>query len=388
MVLENNFPPDERVEKEIGVLQKLGAEVSVACLILPKAPQRFETLDGVMIFRKKMSKLMHNTHIGSLTFPFYFNWWRKYLKNIFTENDFDALHIHDLPLARVGIEMRDKFGLRLIVDTHENWPSDIKYARHTNTFIGRLLSPHKLWVDYEKTILGQVDIVITVVKEMKDRIVDLGIPESKVVVIQNLIDISRFDKRIGQKKSNAKSPIVYYGGGVNVHRGVQIAIRAMPEILKIYPEAKLWVIGGGSYLGECIELAKKLGLVGNIYFSGQVSQQILWSKMLEADICIIPHMKFEQTDCSSPNKIYQYMWAGKPILTSNCNSLKRIVAETQTGLSYVHDSHQELSSAVVKLWSDKALYCKFAQNGPVAIMNGLNWQAEATDVMRKIYNFK
>jgi glycosyltransferase involved in cell wall biosynthesis len=385
MVLENNFPPDERVEKEIATLQDLGAKVSIACFAMGGSSSGDESIGDLMIFRKPISKLMHNTHVGCLKFPMYFNWWRKFLLDILSRDDFDALHIHDLPLTQVGIEMREKFGLKLVVDTHENWPASVKYARHTNTPLGKFLSPYKLWVEYEKRFLPQADAVITVVKEMKERVIIQGVPRDKVLVIQNVIDISRFKKK--QKVTNVSKggPIIYYGGGINVHRGVQIAIKALPAILEEIPDARLWVVGGGSYLSDCENLARELNVYENIYFSGRVTQDVLWDKLLESDICLIPHLKFEQTDCSSPNKIYQYMWAGKPIVTSNCDSLKRIVEETKTGVSYVHDDFESLAQTIVKLLHDKESYSNFASNGPKTIEEGMNWQKEAADVLKEIY---
>ena len=51
--------------------------------------------------------------------------------------------------------------------------------------------------------------------------------------------------------------------------------------------------------------------------------------LAESDAAIIPHIRTENNDASSPNKLYQYMYLNKPIISSDCTSLKRIINETQ-----------------------------------------------------------
>jgi len=68
-----------------------------------------------------------------------------------------------------------------------------------------------------------------------------------------------------------------------------------------------------------------------------------------ADVAIIPHLKSEQTDNSSPNKLYEYMYLMKPIVASNCNSVKRIVEEGQSGIIYQHESPRDLADKLTSM---------------------------------------
>lgn len=385
MVLDHEFPPDERVEKEIATLIELGCKVSIACLTMSNKTQFEVRESGLTIYRRQISSLMHNTHVGCLKFPFYFNWWRSFLKNIMVDEAFDFLHIHDLPLAKVGLELKNEFNLKVVVDTHENWPSSVKHAKHTNTVLGKFLSPYDLWVKYEKEVLPQVDKVITVIKEMKDRLINVGVSPEKIEILPNTIDTSRFKVNQEKREMNPKAPILFYGGGVNIHRGVQVVIKSLVLLKEELPDLKFWVIGGGSYVANCKQIANELDVSHMVYFSGGVSQKDLWSKMLESDICLIPHLKIEQTDCSSPNKIYQYMWASKPIITSNCNSLERIVKETNTGLSYQYDNPSDLADKILKLVKSSGDMRLFSANGPKSIKENLNWQNCASEVLRQVY---
>lgn len=139
MVLDHEFPSDIRVKKEIKTLQERGFEVHLACFtkigrILT------EELNGIHIHRKPISELLHKTHVGCLKFPIYFNFWRHFLNQLFEKHSFNFIHIHDLPLAKVGYEFGKKYAIPFYLDLHENWPDYVREARHTNTLLGRLLS--------------------------------------------------------------------------------------------------------------------------------------------------------------------------------------------------------------------------------------------------------
>jgi hypothetical protein len=103
-----------------------------------------------IIVQKSISGFLYKSSVASLTFPFYFWFWKKFLRHLLRSYTIDVLHVHDLPLVGVGIQLRAQFNLKLIADLHENWPAFLEISRHTQTFAGRLLSPNTLWRNTRK----------------------------------------------------------------------------------------------------------------------------------------------------------------------------------------------------------------------------------------------
>jgi glycosyltransferase involved in cell wall biosynthesis len=95
--------------------------------------------------------------------------------------------------------------------------------------------------------------------------------------------------------------------------------------------------------------------------------------LMLSDIGIIPHIKSEHTDHTIPNKLYQYAYANKPIITSNCRPLERLVKEMNIGLSYQHDSVEDFVSSFIKL-TKKSDYKKLGENGRKFILEKYNWE--------------
>jgi len=137
MLLENDFKNDVRVEKEVQTLFSAGHEIIVAGITSSDLTFE-ERRENCLVLRKNISKLIYRSSVGALKFPLYFNFWRRYIKNILCNYKIDAIHVHDLPLGCIGREFSKKFKVKFVLDLHENWPALLAISTHTNTFLGKL----------------------------------------------------------------------------------------------------------------------------------------------------------------------------------------------------------------------------------------------------------
>lgn len=355
MLLEKEFPHDVRVEKEIDTLIRAGHTLSIATISHRQYFEKEEILDnGCNVFRRKISKFVFKSSVGCLKFPFYFNFWRKYIHNILTHNDFDAIHVHDLPLAIIGFEAKQKHNLHFVLDLHENWPAAMDMAHHTHTFLGRLLSSSKLWRRYERKMVQLADAVIVVIKEMGDRIMALDVDDSKLFIVENTLTTSVLKNNEG--KPDSEFLTLFYSGGINMHRGLQVVISALPIVVEKFPNVRLWIAGAGSYVKNLKQLVKRLELDKFVVFKGHMPYNDVFNLLLQSDVALIPHLKSEQTDNSSPNKLYEYMLVNKPILASNCNSVQRIVEGEKIGITYEHDNPNDFAQKLSQLIDNKSMF--------------------------------
>jgi len=384
MVLESDFPPDVRVENEIIALSEAGHEVHLACSTR-KSRQGKDTFGKAIIHRKKISTFIYKSSVGCLKFPFYFNFWREFISGLFQTEKFDVIHIHDLPLSIIGVEIKKKFKTRLVIDLHENWPALIKTAAHTQTFLGRLLSSNSQWINYEKRMLPEADKVITIIEEARDRIINLGIDPLKVSMVSNTINFENLS--INPKTRNDDSFVIFYGGAINRHRGLQVVLNAMKILLSKNIDVRLWIVGDGSFRKSLEQQSEQLGIGSNVRFHGQKPFNELLNILADADVAIIPHVRTDNNDASSPNKLYQYMYLDKPIISSDCTSLKRIINETKTGFIYSNDSAEDLASLIEKLKNNKSLITEMKGNGAKAVKEKYNWNIDRqrlVDVYRQL----
>lgn len=373
MVLDHEFPPDIRVENEIEALISKGNEVHVACYTRENKVLE-ETFKGAFVHRRKISKLTYKSSVACLKFPLYFNFWRNFLNPLVASNKIDAIHIHDLPLAKIGYDFSRKYGLKFVLDLHENWPAMLRMATHTNTFLGRLLSSNKQWEKYELNYCNKANTVIVVVEEAKERLLKLGIEKDKIQVVSNTLNIEHFE--LPKSKPDSDFITLLYAGGINKHRGLQYVIEGIKFLSDLSVPVRFYVVGSGSYLDELKSFAVRNGVEKRVYFEGWKSYEEMQIYIGNADICLIPHIKSDHTDSTMPHKLFQYMYAGKPVIASNCKPIERVVNQTDSGLIYAFDDVENFAECVKRIMKNKSRYQQMQENGTIAVRNLYNWMID------------
>jgi len=346
MLLEADFPPDVRVEKEALSLISKGHKVTVATYTFDNNILA-ENINGIEVIRKKISKIQYKSSVGSLRFPFYFNFWRKYLKSIFKTNMFDVIHVHDLPLAQIGYEIKKKYNIPFVLDLHENYPALLELSSHTKKILARFLYSKKAWQNYEQKMIRLADNVICVVEEMKQRLTNFGIDPDKIYILENTPALNTFE--IPDEKPDNKYVTLFYSGGITGHRGLQFVIKGLPGIRIKYPEIRLWIVGSGNYQSALEKMVSELELQDVVTFFGWKSRKEMTQLLMKSDIALIPHLKSDHTDNTFPNKLHEYADVQKPVVSTDCNPLIRMIEEMGNGLIYKNDSPEDFSSVVIKL---------------------------------------
>jgi len=373
MVLESEFPPDVRVENEMQALTEAGHEVHLACSTRKNRPEN-DLLGKIIIHRKTMSSFIYKSSVGCLKFPFYFRFWRNFLFAICAKERFDVIHINDLPLSKIGVEIKRKFYAILVIDLHENWPALLKSAAHTQTIAGRLLSSNKQWVEYERKMLPEADKVITIIEEARERVIRLGIDPGKIAMVSNTINYENL--KIKESIKNKDFFTIFYGGAINRHRGLQLVLEAVRICITRNMKIRLWIVGDGSYRKELEKISDEMNIASAVKFWGHKPFNEMLEILAGSDAALIPHIRTENNDASSPNKLYQYMYLNIPIISSDCTSLARIINETHTGFIYKDDSPNELSLLLEKLNKNREILEEINGNGRKAVLEKYNWNID------------
>ena len=380
MVLDHEFPPDVRVENEIEALTEAGHQVHIACYTM-KNKALTDHFGKAIIHRKAISKFIHKTSVGCLKFPFYFNFWRSFLFDLQKQHQFEAVHIHDLPLAKVGFEMKIRFGVKFILDLHENWPALLEQADHTKGLLGEFLSNQKQWKRYEKQYSAEADKVIVVVDEAKARLTNLGIAAEKITVVSNTLNENHF--KVPDSTPDKNYFTMFYAGGINRHRGIQTII---PALKKLPSHVRLLLLGTGSYVAELKQLAIENNVSDRVEFHGWQPFDKMNQLMGEADVCLIPHVKSAHTDNTIPHKLFQYMYAQKPVVASDCAPIQRIIETQQCGIIYPWNDSEIFAQQILQLINSGEHIKIMGKNGYQAVNEQYLWQKDA-DRLLTIYRY-
>jgi glycosyltransferase involved in cell wall biosynthesis len=267
------------------------------------------------------------------------------------------------------------FNLPVVGDLHENYADAIQYYKFSTTFPGNILISSKKWKEKEKEWVSQSDYIITVVEEMKNRI-EQYVNSDNVIIYGNYPNLKEFlnyeeDKELLEKYNNKF--VITYIGGFDYHRGIDILLESL-TFLSGLKDLKLCLIGKGKNLNELKDKINKLNISDKVDFIGWIHSNKLPNYFKLSSIGIIPHLKSVQTDNSSPNKLFQYMAMSVPVISTNCNSLKRMVNESECGLIYEYDNAQDLADKVIQLYKNEKLKKEMGENGKKAVIEKYNWE--------------
>jgi len=385
MVLDNRFPPDERVEKEALSLISAGFAVYLLCFTFGDKPAE-ENYRGINIRRvympqglyKKLSALI-------LTVPFYRWFWYRKMQQFIENEKIDCLHIHDLPLCGTALKIRKKLEIPVIADMHENYPVLVEQEKWANTFWGKLLISKQKWYRMEKKWLSEVDHIICIVEEMQARFGKILDTPKTFTILPNYIDPEPFLANQHSVpeitgKFQGKFGILYYGG-LDSTRGLETLLGAGKILKEKIPDLAIIVVGTGSILPELQYMTKRFAIDDIVAFEGWQKQSILGSYMPATQIVVIPHLKSDQTDNSSPNKLFIAMAFGKPVIATNCRSLERIITEAECGLIYPSGDSQALAWRILELYQNAAQRQRLGYNAKLSVSNKYSWSRAVTGVI-------
>lgn len=387
MILDNEFSGDLRVENEVYSLKKAGLEVSVLCLTHGSKPIH-ETFHGADIIRIPVSLFRKNKMKGLANTPFdiWTRWWARRIVKFVKEHSITALHAHDLNMLPTAFLARKKLKqpLPVIGDLHENYPAALKHYSFTQTFPGKYIVSIPKWEQSEVQWVKEADHIITVIEEATERYGRLGADTNKISVIGNYVNEDLFlDTQFDQEviKRYAGKFVVSYAGGFDIHRGLEGIIRGLPLLKDSVPNLLLVLIGQGRNQEDLKQLAQKLGVGNHIEFTGWQKPQSLPSYFKASNLCLIPHLKTEHTDNTIPHKLFQYMLLEKPVISSNCKPLERILLETKAGLVYPSDDSAAFAEQVNYAVKHPDELNQMGRNGKEAVISKYNWDHTAQNLI-------
>jgi glycosyltransferase involved in cell wall biosynthesis len=366
MVLESKFPPDMRVENEIRALLNAGNQISIVCF--QGKEQKNTKFLNAEIIRLKLSRFIYKMSALALIFPFYFNFWEKHLKRILEENNFDIIHLHDLPLIKVIQKLTKEFKIRYIVDLHENRPEIMKMYEHVKSFPGNILISVKQWQKYQRKYVPKSQHLILVTNEAKEYYAkEFAINKNKIYVVSNFVDLDAFnnykiDLKIIEKYKDKF--VVVYLGDTGSRRGTIDILKAAKK-LKNIQKLEYIIIGTSKIQEKLSKLMKKWNLT-NVQLIGWLPFNIAFSYLKAANLGISPLQKNIHHNTTYANKIFQYMAAELPILVSDCDSQKNIVEKENCGYVFETGNVEQLSNLLKKIIKDKNLQ-KYAENAILAV---------------------
>lgn len=280
--------------------------------------------------------------------------------------DADLYVCNDFYTLRVGAFMK-LLKRKVVYDAHELYPD---LFGETPQYVRRLLR------QVEGVLIRFADLVITVngliASEMSSR---YGIPLPTVIMNcpKAFVIASRTPKKRNQPK------VVLYHGVLTRERGLENVVLACKHLRQ---GIQVVFRGEGPIKGRLKELSRGLE---NCIFEKPVPMGDVVSKAAEADVGIVTYLPTTLNNLyASPNKLFEYLQAGLPVVGSNLPFVKQILLENDVGLVFNPHDPKDIARAINHITQDD-VYEKLRLNVE-KVRCRFSWEVEGQKFLNVLSN--
>ncbi len=391
-IWDSEYPWDVRAEKVCRTLTEAGHDVHLVARNRDNQPLK-ERLPECTVHRLAPLKGVGERVSAASMFPAFFNprWWGR-IREVAARIRANLIMVRDLPLAPTAFGVARSLGLAVMLDMAENYPAMIAgiYENDRQRLIDYVVRNPRVVSAVERWTIRRVDHALVVVEESRDRLAGMGVPADRLTVVGNTPPLDRLQELAATKgqftgSRNPADPLeLTYLGLMEAPRGIETLLRACAMCTGQGVPLRLTLMGDGRDRADLERLAQTLGLdSARVRFLGRVPNRDALRMLLSADVGIIPHHADASWNSTIPNKLFDYMAAGLPVVASNAVPVDRVIHETRCGIVFKDRDPVDLAGALAQL-RDPDARRRFGEAGRAAIATRYNWELDSARLLNAV----
>ncbi len=205
----------------------------------------------------------------------------------------------------------------LVFEIRDIWPEALVQA-------GRLRSRPVIWLfeGIARALYRLSTRIVTVTDGWKARLVEIGVPETKIEVLPNGVDVAAFDAQSSEELPEAFQVLdpaarwFTYAGILNTPQGLDIVLDAAARLREVDPRAyaacQVVLVGEGPREKHLKEQAQRLGLDRVVFIPRQPRAAVF--SMLRRSHAVLVTLRPRKLTATVPSKLYESLASGRPVL--------------------------------------------------------------------------
>ena len=206
--------------------------------------------------------------------------------------------------------------------------------------------------------------IITVSSSSKEKLIESGVPEHRIEVIPNGVDVEKYDKI---KVEKSEKPRVIYVGRLIGYKHVDDLLVAFS---RLDLNAELYIVGEGPERKNLETVAKKLGVDHKVTFTGFINEQRKIELLKSSHVLVLP-----STTEGFGIVVLEAMAARVPVIAADIPALRELVKNGENGLLFKPRAIDDLKIKLRLLLKDEDLRDKFSKSGYDLVKKRFTWDS-------------
>lgn len=337
----------------------------------------------ILVFQRAPRTILHKAiKIGLMPMHRLLSFWDYYIKayKLVSQSPADAYHAHDLNTLPVAWYAARKHKARLVYDSHELYVERNRKNPHGRT--GKFLLKC-----IERFLIRRCDAVITVNQSIAQELARrYKILMPTVLMNTPAKSAIRQDSNPDRLRSavgiDAQYKILLYCGSFTFNRGLENLIQSLVHLT----DCHLVMMGYGTadYKAELAGVAQACGVAGRLSFFGPVPSDEVPQYAAGADLGVAPieNVCLSYYFCS-PNKVFEYIAAGIPVIASDFPELRKVIDTFGIGATFNPDDPRDIARSAREILDNPSLRQEMKPKAAAAA-EAFNWENESVK-LRTLY---
>jgi glycosyltransferase involved in cell wall biosynthesis len=314
------------------------------------------------------------------------------LQRIKASADIDIMH-PQLPLTP-NFAVPPNYGKTLVCTVHSTWKGEAKAIAgepftRLNANEKVLVSLNPMLRFFEESMIHRARKVIAVSEFTKWELTNYyKIPAHKIQVIHNGVDIKKFQPAADKRKVKAELGFnpddiaIVSVGRLYARKGLFTLIESMPAVVKRFPNAKFIISGKGQSdeMQKLIAHATRLGVIGNIIFTGYYPDQKLPKLYQAADV-----FAFSTFYEHHPFAVLEALSTGLPVVTTTVGGIPETIHTGRNGFLVKPFDAKAFADRVLYLLEQPEFASEMGAAARKTVVEQLDWRIVVKDAM-KVYD--
>ncbi|MBU0474990.1 MAG: glycosyltransferase family 4 protein [Bacteroidetes bacterium] len=274
--------------------------------------------------------------------------------------DISVIHIHDPELIFISYFLKKIGKIKVIYDVHEDFHLAMIDRPYLNKFLRNIIAT--TFMVFENYISKQFDFIITATPSINKRFKKLN----RSATINNYPIINE----LNSSKIRKKQQQICYLGSIDLNRGIAEVVDSLTMV-----NGQLKLAGFFDPISVRNKLIERKGWE-KVHELGIINRDEAASLFSESIAGICTFHPLSNHINSQPNKIFEYMSSGLPVIISNFPIWEKIIEKYNCGISVNPLDPKSISDGINYLLNNHEIAYNLGQNGLKAIKNELNWDKE------------